>query len=134
MNQSNTDSIAAVMPAVIASGLLISLCTITVPPAVFDAGGAPNPNAPYTDLSGHVNIPCISSPLNTGGDQVNPTEIKSLAEILAKQLRHVLLDGYYPDIIADYRATVDGVVYDILAVESDSQHTQTRLAVQIASV
>lgn len=133
MNQSIAVDIARVMPEVAASGLLTSLCTITVPPGDLDAGGAPDPAAPYTDLTGHVDIPCTAAALSSG-DSVQPTEVKTLSEILAKNMLHVLLGGYYPTIIADYRAVVDGIVYDIVGVENDSQGVQTRLALELATV
>jgi hypothetical protein len=117
------------MPAVLESGLMTSLCTITVPPAIFDAGGAPDPNAPYTVLEGHEDIPCTAPPLSTG-DGTSQTEQKSMTQILAKSVLHVLLGGWYPAIICDYRAVIDGNVYDITNVESDSKQKMTRMAVQ----
>jgi hypothetical protein len=49
-------------------------------------------------------------------------------------MRHVLLNGYYALLSPatnwgsiGWRATVDGVVYDLLGAEADSQQTQTRL-------
>ena len=133
MNQGLEGSLAAVMPAVLESGLMTSLCTITVPPHVFDAGGAPDPNAPYVPLAGHENIPCTAPPLTTG-DSTSPTELKSMAEILSKNLLHVLLGGWYPAILCDYRAVIDGNVYDVVNVESDSQKRSTRLAVQAVTI
>lgn len=111
---------------------MTSLCTITVPPHVFDDGGAPDPNAPYTPLAGHENIPCTAPPPSEA--RVQATEIKDLAEIMSKSFRHVLLGGYFPLIISDYRALIDGVEYDILGVEDDSQYRMTRLGVQLATV
>lgn len=133
MNQEMALGIADVMPAVRASGLLVSLCTITVPPGVSDNGGAPDPNAPYTNLPGHIDLPCISSPL-VAGDFPALEEVKSMTEILTKNMRHVLLDSYYPDIETIHRAVVDGVEYDIITSEADSQSQMTRLAVQKVTI
>ena len=133
MNQDIEVDLAAVMPAVLESGLLSSLCTITIPPHVFDAGGAPDPSAAYTPLAGHENIPCTAPPIQTG-DSTSQTEQKSMTEILARSVLHVLLGGWYPAIIADYRAVIDGAVYDVTNVESDSQHRMTRLAVQAVTL
>lgn len=133
MNQSTGFDIAGVMEAVRSSGLLVSLCTITTPPGVFDDGGAPDPTAPYVVLAGHVDIPCINAPIKTS-DSVAPSEQKSMQEIMAVEQRHVLLDDYYPLIIVDYRATIGGVVYDIVEVESDSQSQMTRMALQLATI
>ncbi len=133
--------LAGIMTEVRATGLLSSLCTILVPPGVFDAGGAPDPSVPYTPLAGHVDIPCTAPPISTG-DGVVPTEVKSMAEILSRNILHVLLDGYYPTIISDYKAAIrrkgaaasTAVQYDILNSESDSQAQMTRMAAQLATI
>lgn len=127
MNQSIEPSIEAVMPELRRSGLLSSLCTITTPPGTFDAGGAPDPNAAYQDLAGHVNIPCMKAPIDA-------SETKTLDEILSRNLSRMLLNDYYPEIIANYRAVVDGVDYDVLGVEHDSQHRMTRLTVSKVAI
>ena len=131
MNLGIEGDLAAVMPAVLESGLMTSLCTITVPPHVFDAGGAPDPNAPYVPLAGHENIPCTAPP---PGASVQATELKDLAEIMSKSMRIVLLGGYFPLIISDYRAVIDGVEYDILGCEDDAHYRMTRISVQLATV
>jgi hypothetical protein len=133
VNQGIAGGIAAVMPAVLECGLMTSLCTITVPPHIFGPSGAPDPTAAYTVLPGHQDIPCTAPPLSIG-ETVQPTEIKEIAEIYAKNMLHVLLGGYYPQIIADYRAIINGIEYDIVGVESDSQKQMTRLAVQVVTV
>ena len=122
------------------SQLFTSLCTIVVPPEVFDEGGAPIPTAPwypYLDIDSpaisYENIPCIAPPKNIG-ETVLPSEMKQLNEIMAVRPLTVLLAGYYPAIIPDHRAVVDGTVYDITGVENDSQKTMTRLAVQLATL
>jgi hypothetical protein len=122
MNLSLAGDIAAVMPMVIASGLLRSLCTITVPPDVFDEGGAPDPSAEYEPLAGHSDIACMKAPIDA-------SETKTLDEILSRNLSRVVLDAYYPDIETRMRAVIDGIEHDIVGVESDSQHQYTRLTV-----
>lgn len=124
------------MPIVRASGLLVSLCTITVPPTgadAFDDGGARNPNVPYVPLAGHIDIPCTAPPMLVN-DSMNVSERRALPQIEAINTLHVLLDGYYPDIISDYRAVIDGTAYDIANVEHDSQKQMTRIAVRKATI
>lgn len=137
MNQNVQIDLAAVMPAVRATGLLRSLCTIQTPPEsdTFDAGGAMDPDTPWDDLTGHVDLPCMAAPLQQG-DTVSPDETRSMAEILARTPKHVLLDGYYPELDGktEYRAVVDGVAYNITKAESDSQAQMTRLAVELVTI
>lgn len=144
MNQSIARDIAAVMPAVERSGLLVQLCTITEFPGAFTDSGAPDPSVPYTARAGMSNIPCIAPPISIGTN-VQPTEMKELTEIYAKNVLHVLLGGFYPAIIAANRALIgdnDGagnmvapiVEYDIVGIESDSQGVMTRMAVQVVTI
>jgi len=66
--------------------------------------------------------------------RIQATEVRALAEIMDKGLRHCLLNDYYPAITADLWALVDGVTYDILGVEHDSQKQMTRLQLQLVTV
>lgn len=120
----NSLQIADVMPIVRASGLLVSRCTIMRFGGDFDDGGAPVNT--YTAVDGLTDIPCIASPLNLG-DRGVLDERRSPTEIQAQTDRHILLDGYYPDIRDDDRAVVDGTAYDIGNIESDSQSQMTRI-------
>ena len=134
------DAIARVMPAAIASGLLVSLCTIQKPAGTYNPGGSPTGD--YANVAGLINIPCMDAVESQGSIQA--TEVQALAEIQSKGIRHVFLSGYYPDIIsaatvvtgvgAGWRAVVDGIAYDLLGAEPDSQSTQTRLHLQLVSV
>ena|SRR5690242_7499541 len=136
MNQSLQIDVTIVMETVRASGLLTSLCTVKTPPADtedFDAGGALKPDAVWPELSGVVDVPCTAPPLQTT-DNVSALELKSMMEIQAKSVRHVLLDGYYPTIEEHFRAEIDGVDFDITNVESDSQKQMTRLAIQLVTL
>ncbi len=135
MNQNIQLDLAGVMPAVRATGLLRSLCTIQVPPTSeeFGESGAMDPATPWTDLTDHVDIPCMDAPIQTG-DAVSLAKVKAMSEILEKATRHVLLDGYYPLIQQNYRAIVDGLTYEIFEAEADSQRIMTRLALQINSI
>lgn len=128
------NAIANVMPKAIATGLLVSLCTIQAPTgAVSDSG---QPTGAYGDVVGLVDIRCMDAVMNVG--TIQATEAKAVAEIAAKSFRHIFLDGYYPLIIANvgsaWRAVVDGTVYDLLGAEKDSQDTQTRLSLQLVTV
>ena len=130
MNQSLSYEIAAVMPAAIATGLFVSLCTIQSPSGTVDAAGAPD--GLYNDVAGLVAIPCVDAVPSEA--RIQATEMKTLADVLGRGLRHCTLDGYYPAILIGWRqgwrAVVDGTTYDILGAEPDSQATQTRLQLQ----
>ena len=137
MNQSILYEIDAVMPAAVASGLFVSLCTIQQPDGVLTPAGSPS--GTYTNVSGLVNVPCMDSVPSDA--RIQATEVKELADIMNKGLRHLLLNGYYPQIITPaipdgqipsyWRSIVDGVTYDILGVEHDSQNQMTRMEMQI---
>jgi hypothetical protein len=147
MNQGLGSAITQVMELVRSSGLLCSLCTISVPPGVFNAAGAPDPSVPYIPLAGHINIPCMAPPTMIG-DMTFGTEKKEETQIEAVNTLHVLLDNCYPAIIPDYRATITArrplpgggyetigtAEWDIVNVESDSQGQMTRLAVRMATI
>lgn len=123
-------AVEAVMPRYRASGLMQSLCTIQKP-ANADTGAD---SGVYTDVSGLVDIPCMNAPENIGGAGVTATEVKALDQTASLELRHVLLDDYYPQLSPTTNwgdlgliAVVDGVAFDLLGAENDSQRTQTRL-------
>lgn len=134
MYQGLAYDIDAVMPAAVATGLFISRLTFQAPDGNFTTSGAPS--GAYANVPGLVNIQCMDAPMSEA--RIQATETKELDDILSKRLRHVALDGSYPAAYdaADlgWRAIVDGVTYDVLGVEPDSQRTQTRVSLQIASV
>ena len=132
--------IAAVMAEVIDSQLLASLCTIQQPAVdgsgnlILDSSGAPS--GTFTDEVGLIDIPCMKAPPNTGS--VSAQEARSLPEIETRGLFHVMLNGYYPTVVANWpkgrRAVVDGTAYNIRGAEPDSQMTQTRLDLELVGV
>jgi hypothetical protein len=134
MNQDLAYEFSAVMPAAIATGAFVSLCTIQAPDGTIGPSGQPSGN--FTNTAGLVNIPCMDAPVSE--NRIQATETRSFAEIMSKGYRHVLLNGYYPTI--DFgqrtgaRAVVDGVNYTILGVESDSQNQMTRLHLELSTV
>lgn len=134
MNQNFSNEIGQVMVDAIDTGLFVSLCTISAPDGLLGPSGAPS--GTYTDIVGLINIPCMDAVPSEA--RIQATEVKDLAEILATGLRHVALNGYYPQIIPGagmgWRATVDGTVYDLIGAEPDSQGTQTRLHLKLEGV
>lgn len=142
MNQGLQYEIDSVMPAAIVTGLFVSLCTIQVPDGNYGLSGAPSGvfvNSPDPTLIG---IPCMDTVPSIA--RVQATELKDLAEITAKSLRHILLAGYFPQLVALKQAgqvrvaiTDPGgspVVFEMLGAENDSQQTQTRFECQIVTV
>jgi hypothetical protein len=126
----------ALVKMVEAAGLMQSVCTIQAPSQNVGSSGAPD--GTYSNVAGLVSLPCMNAPESTGGIVAN--EVKSLAEILSMSLRHVLLNGYYAQLDGQnwgaigWRAMLDGVAYDILAAERDSQFSQTRLKLRLVTV
>ena len=131
-----------VMKAVIGVGLDTSLCTMQVPSSALTDSGFPVtvPDASaWVDVVGLVDIPCQVAPNSVL--RVQATTVKTIAEQEALNSSHVLLYGYYPAVETVWRnggrAVINGDIYphdDILGVESDSQHTQTRMALRVVSL
>lgn len=128
--------IEQVMPEARATGLFVSLCTLQEPSGVFGASGAPDGN--YVDVAGLVNLPCTAPPPSEA--RIQAIEVKTLQDIMSLELLHVLLNDAYPAILThfrgtnatEWRAVIDGVVYDLFGAESDSQSEMTRLLVRLA--
>jgi hypothetical protein len=111
-----------------ATGLLSSLATIQQRTNTVSATGQPNLST-WTNIAGLVNIACqfsIQRPAmpNPSATMREPQQFDTLTQY------HVLLDGYYPQILQEHQAVVNGTAYEIMAVESDSQQTMTRLALR----
>lgn len=133
MNQSlATFGIEDVMPAALATGLFVSLCTIQEPSGTMTADGTPDNT--FVDIDGLVDIRCMLAP--TSISNISATEAKSERSIESFNSGHVLLESYYPTIgpNSQWRAVIDGVAYDILGAENDSQSQMTRLLVQVVTV
>jgi hypothetical protein len=137
MYQGLSYEIAQVMPEAVSTGRFVSLCTFSKPPAnAITPDGGQAPLSSYTPVSGLVNIPCMDAVESS----IQATEIKGLQDILSKGLRHMLLNGYYPESTPDgqiptsWIANVDGIVYDVIGVEHDSQNQQTRVKLQIVGL
>ena len=144
MNQAFiTLAIQQVMPAAIATGLFVSLFTAQEPVPVIGPTGAVEFDYVNVSDATLVNVPCTAPP--PSASDIQATEVRALEEITASELHHVLLAGYFPQLDAGWRgenadgkgaciALIDGFNYEISGVESDSQSTQTRVRVKLASV
>jgi hypothetical protein len=126
--------IAAVMPQALATGLFVSLATFQAPDGLSGPSGAPSNT--FADVADLVDIPCMNAPVSE--IRIQALELKALQEIDSVSLRHVLLNAWYPQIedgaANGWRCIVDGVTYDLMGAESDSQGTQTRLELRLASI
>jgi hypothetical protein len=142
MYQGIASDFPQIMTEMSATGLFaLATCTIQQPNLTQDSDGAPL-SYPPTNVAGLIDIPCMQAVLSASAIQA--TEVKALAEIMDKQLKHVLLSGYYPQILATQWAQInvlnlDGsialsITMDILGVESDSQTSMTRLKLQLVEV
>lgn len=134
MNQTLDYEVAAVMPAAYATGRFVSVCTFLLPDGSLGPSGAPS-NV-FALIVGLTNIPCMDAPKSI--DRILADEMRQTPEIQAEALRHVLLNSWYPAAKDAWRAgaqaTVDGVMYNVVGVEDDSQNTQTRMTLQLATV
>jgi len=138
MNQQATMDVSGVMDAALATGLFVSLCTIQAPPDTVNAQGGQNLNpADFVDISTELtNIPCMQAVITVIRPDITD-EVKLGRYTKERNVSHILLYGYFPQILQRYQAVIDGVPHDILAVEWSSQKTtgkQTRLAVQVKTL
>lgn len=140
MNLTIQDAIVDVMPNALGTGitgstLMTSVCSFQEPSGVIVDGGSPD--GIFVPVSGMQNIPCTKASPSTM--RVQGTEAKSATQILGTLPFHVLLGGYFPQIVdqrvSDWQAIIDGVLYDILGGgEADSQSQMTRMEVRIATI
>jgi len=137
--------LAEVMPEAQRTGLFVTtLCSVQIPSGTVGPSGAPD--GLFVDLTGVTGIQCMSAPPSTA--RIQATDVKSLEEIMSIGLRHVLLSGYFPQIVAAVQAgaravlttfdadgaTVDTTAFDILGAEADSQTQMTRMELKFASI
>jgi len=134
MQQGYSYDISEVMTEANATGLFVSLFTAQMPSGNLGPSGAPD--GLFNPVSGLTNIPCTAPPVSDS--RIEATEVKDLAEILSVKLKHVLLNGYYGTLDdasnKGWNCLLDGVAYDILGVEHDSQRIMTRVSVRIAGI
>jgi hypothetical protein len=131
MNQQLSYEFTQVMPQVAQTGVQISLCTILQRGSV---GGEPITNAmgqvdlaqtDYTTILS--NIPCQIAVLRPFRPDISAT-VRKVEEYDTINDKAIELNGYYPQILQQHLAVVDGVTYELFAVEPDSQKQVTRLA------
>ena len=134
MQQGLSYEIASVIGEAYDTGLFTSLFTAQQPSGNLGPSGAPD--GTWVAIAGLSNIPCMNAPVSE--TRIEATDVKSLQEILSTQVRHVLLYGYYPSLATgsenNWNALIDGVAWDILGAEPDSQKTMTRAHVRIAEI
>lgn len=115
--------------AAIDSGLLVSTCDIQQRTGAIDAMGQPD-LTDWVDVAGLTGISCMIAPLldsrPSPGDSIRTSQQYDF-----KNQFHVLLAGYFTGILQAYTAVIDGVRYQVMTSEPDSQATMTRLAVRI---
>ena len=125
---------AAVVPAVLATGLCKSLCTIQLPDGVLI--GAGQPSGVFANVTGLVDLMVMSAP--EAEARIQSQEIKSLEDIQLFSPRHVWLAGYYPAIEPlcgqGARAVIDGTAFDLMGAEADSQFQTTRISVRTSAL
>jgi hypothetical protein len=129
MNQSLSYEFSEPIALAIESDALSSLTTIQQQLNIVDPLGQTD-QADWVNVPGLVNIPSMLAVFRPATPD-KAAEIRMPLSIDTSNYRHNLLNGYYPVILQKNRAVVDGTVYDVFAVEHDSQHTMTRLALRI---
>lgn len=141
MNQGISVAIEAVMPAAIQTGLFEKALVTFEAPVATEAGfsGSGFPTGDFLPVAGLIDIVAMVAPTSVA--RFSGQTKKSMDQQEASNSSHVLLGGYYPDAETVWRnggrAVINGVLYennDVLAVESDSQQTQTRMEVRVLTL
>lgn len=131
--------IGSVMVIARASGLFVSAASFSQPPVT--QGPTGNITGNYTPITGLTAIPCMNAPQSD--IRVSSDEVRTVTDIQAGRYRHVLLDDYYPAVIAGWpqgwRVTITDpnsvvTLYTMTGAEADSQSTQTRLKLQVVTL
>lgn len=137
MYQGTSQIFGAVVPAVLASGIVNSLATFQAPSGVLTADGSPD--GTYIDVAGYVGIRCMDAA--TSNSTISAKERKTETEIESDNTEHVWLAGFYPEIAGhtEWQVIVtdaggNAITYDVLGAENDSQAKTTRVLVQKATV
>lgn len=130
MNQSLLGGeLANVMREAIATGLFVSAFTAQSRSTTLGVTGVPN--SAWVNIAGLVSVVCMKS-FGRGSQETSRT-----GDVDAKVGPHVLLDSYYPAAVtawrAGARALVDGVAYNIVGAEHDSQSRMTRVFVELVT-
>jgi hypothetical protein len=132
--QDLSNDMAGVMDLFVDSGLAVSLATFWQPPTTRGATG--NISGAYAIVPSMANIACMDAPESVAKIMAN--EDQSEHRIESGQFRHVLLAAYYsfaaPAETLGWRVDIDGTMYDLLAAESDSQRTQTRIRLKAVTL
>lgn len=132
MLQTFTPDLSQILQPVLHAGLFSKRITFQKPDGVITPAGQPSGN--YVNVAGLVNLPCMDAPISEA--RIQATEVKALKDIVASQIRHVLLYGYFPTIAddTDWQAVIDGEVWDLLGSESDSQRIMTRVHLSVQTI
>ena len=135
MNQAGLNySLANIMPQANIAGMFPSLATLQTLDQT--QGPTGNPVGTWSNVAGVIDIPCKDAPASIA--RIQATEMKDVAEIMAKGLRHVLLNQCFinaPNWAAmAARLVVDGFTYEVLGAENDSNTIQTRVDLQLVQL
>lgn len=135
MNQAGLNySLANIMPQANLAGMFPSLATLQTLDQT--QGPTGNPVGTWSNVDGVVNIPCKDAPASIA--RIQATEMKDVAEIMSKGLRHVTLSQCFvnaPNWAAmAARLVVDGFTYEVLGAENDSNTIQTRVDLQLVQL
>lgn len=134
MNQQLID-VSGVMAQARATGLFVSRCTVQEPSETLTTAGVPV--GTYSNVTGLVDIPCMAAPPAID-KAIAGVERRGVSQIQAEGFWHVLLDRYYASLVegwrVGWRAVIDGIQYNIAAVDHDSQLQMTRISAERVTV
>ena len=83
----------------------------------------------WANKAGLVDLPCAVASAGMA-TAAGARETRAVMMSFAVRLFKILIGGYHTAILPTMRAVIDGVNYDILGVEHDTQAVMTRLNVE----
>lgn len=138
MLQTNAYALARIVPAVVATGLVVSACSVFMQDGDFGPSGAQSGVYSKSILD---QIPCMNAVPREGS--IDATDQRAERQIDTEGYRHVWLAGAYygilfPLIQQGLQAQVvdsdsSSTTYNLYGAEPDSQGTMTRLRLKVIS-
>jgi hypothetical protein len=145
MQQGLAIELDQVMPSAFATGLFVSSASFLAPSET--QGSTGNSIGGPSPIQGLQDIPAMNAPRAAGLIGMSSDEKLEFSHVEAKRLRHMLLQGYFPQLDTGFAEGAGAglqvqvldpsgitTLYRFLGGEGDSQQKMTRVQMQLVAV